>query len=131
MLILAAMLLFVVPQFETIYASLGGKLPLPTRILLACLERVPHVLVHRHARHRSAAPSLFRRYKKTDAGRARVDALKIRVPVFGPLFHKVALARFSSTLGMLLRAGVPILQALDIVKDTVNNRVHRRPRSRT
>jgi type IV pilus assembly protein PilC len=52
-----------------------------------------------------------------------VDALKIRVPLFGPLFHKVALARFSATLGMLLRAGVPILQALDNVKETVNNRV--------
>jgi type IV pilus assembly protein PilC len=65
----------------------------------------------------------FRRYKKTESGRARVDAVKIRVPVFGPLFHKVALARFSSTFGMLLHAGVPILQALDIVKDTVNNKV--------
>ena len=52
-----------------------------------------------------------------------MDATKIKVPVFGPLFHKVALSRFASTLGMLLHAGVPILQGLDIVKDTVNNRV--------
>ncbi len=56
------------------------------------------------------------------AGRATLDALKLKVPIFGSLFHKTALSRFSSTAGMLLRSGVPILQALDIVADTVNNR---------
>jgi type IV pilus assembly protein PilC len=122
MLILGAMLLFVVPQFETIYANLGGTLPLPTRILLTVsdLFRSYWYIFLLGA---GVGSFLFRRYKRTDAGRARVDAAKIRVPVFGPLFHKVALARFASTLGMLLRAGVPILQALDNVKETVNNRV--------
>ena len=52
-----------------------------------------------------------------------VDSLKLKAPVFGPLSHKTALARFSNTLGMLLRSGVPILQALDIVSDTVGNQV--------
>jgi len=121
-LILAAMLLFVVPQFETIYTNLGGQLPLPTRILLGVSEafrKYWYVI----ALGVGVGSFVFRGYKKTDQGRARVDALKIRIPVFGPLFHKVALARFSSTLGMLLRAGVPILQALDNVKETVNNRV--------
>ena len=121
-LILAAMLLFVVPQFETIYTNLGGRLPLPTRILLGVSEafrKYWYVI----ALGVGIGAFVFRRYKNTDQGRARVDALKIRIPVFGPLFHKVALARFSSTLGMLLRAGVPILQALDNVKETVNNRV--------
>jgi type IV pilus assembly protein PilC len=66
---------------------------------------------------------MFRRWKKTDAGRARVDAIKLKVPVFGPLFRRVALSRFASTLSMMLRSGVPILQALDIVSDTVNNKV--------
>jgi type IV pilus assembly protein PilC len=65
----------------------------------------------------------FKRYKKTEAGRAQLDAIKLKTPVFGPLFHKTALSRFSSTLGMLLKSGVPILQALDIVSDTVNNKV--------
>ena len=121
-LILGAMLLFVVPQFETIYAQLNGTLPLPTRILLGVSSAVRNywyiVLLLG-----GVAAFLFRRYKRTDSGRARVDAAKIRVPVFGPLFHKVALARFSSTLAMLLRSGVPILQALDNVRETVNNRV--------
>ena len=121
-LIMTAMLLFVVPQFKTIYSNLGGELPLPTKVLLMASEAFKKywymfllgVFTFRF---------FFKRYKKTDKGRVRVDALKIKIPVFGPLFHKVALARFSSTLGMLLRAGVPILQALDNVKDTVDNRV--------
>jgi type IV pilus assembly protein PilC len=121
-LILAAMLLFVVPQFETIYTNLGGQLPLPTRILLG-VSGAFRSYWYIFAVGVGVGSFLFRRYKRTDKGRARVDALKIRIPVFGPLFHKVALARFSSTLGMLLRAGVPILQALDNVKETVNNRV--------
>ena len=122
LLILGAMLLFVVPQFETIYASLGGELPLPTRILLG-VSGAFQTYWYLVALGSVGSAFAFRRYKGTDAGRARVDAVKIRVPVFGPLFHKVALARFSATLGMLLRAGVPILQALDNVKETVNNRV--------
>jgi type IV pilus assembly protein PilC len=122
MLILAAMLLFVVPQFETIYANLGGSLPLPTKILLAVSDIV-RTYWWAIGLGLVGLSFALKRYKRTDSGRARIDALKIRVPVFGPLFHKVALARFSSTFGMLLHAGVPILQALDIVKDTVNNKV--------
>jgi type IV pilus assembly protein PilC len=66
---------------------------------------------------------VFKRWKKTPKGRETVDGWKIRMPVFGPLFHKTALARFSATFSMLLRSGVPILQALEIVAETVNNKV--------
>jgi type IV pilus assembly protein PilC len=120
--IMSAMLLFIVPQFESIYADLGSKLPMPTLILLKAskiLRTYWWVAIFGVPAGRYA----LKKYKATDKGRARIDALKIRVPVFGPLFHKVALARFAATGGMLLRAGVPILQALDIVKETVNNRV--------
>jgi type IV pilus assembly protein PilC len=65
----------------------------------------------------------FKRYKKTEKGREQVDRLKLKVPVFGSLFHKTALARFSSTLSVLLQSGVPILQSLDIVSETVNNQI--------
>jgi type IV pilus assembly protein PilC len=121
-LIMAAMLLFIVPQFETIYASLNSSLPLPTRILLGAskLVRTYWWMVILGA---IGGRYAFRRYKATPQGRAQIDQVKIRVPVFGPLFHKVALARFASTFGMLLKSGVPILQAMDIVKETVNNRV--------
>ncbi|HET9724833.1 MAG TPA: type II secretion system F family protein [Actinomycetota bacterium] len=120
--IMAVMLLFIVPQFETIYADLGSKLPLPTRILLGVSDAV-RTYWWMFAGLTAAGVWFFRRYKKTPDGRLRVDQLKLKTPVFGPLFHKVALARFSSTFGMLLKSGVPILQAMDIVKDTVNNKV--------
>jgi type IV pilus assembly protein PilC len=122
MLILSAMLLFVVPQFESIYAQLGGSLPLPTRILLS-VSNALRTYWYVFLLFIFGTAFALRRYKKTDRGRAQVDAVKLKIPVFGGLFHKTALARFSSTLGMLLRSGVPILQALEIVADTVNNKV--------
>jgi type IV pilus assembly protein PilC len=122
MLILSAMLLFVVPQFESIYAQLGGDLPLPTRILLS-LSNAVRTYWYVFLLLILGTAFALRRYKKTDRGRAQLDAVKLKIPVFGGLFHKTALARFSGTLGMLLRSGVPILQALEIVADTVNNKV--------
>jgi type IV pilus assembly protein PilC len=121
-LIMSAMLLFVVPQFETIYADLGGSLPLPTRVLLA-LSKAFQTYWWMFLLSAIGARFALRRYKKTERGREVLDGLKLRVPIFGSLFHKTALARFASTLSMLLRSGVPILQALDIVMDTVNNKV--------
>lgn len=120
--IMAAMLFFVVPQFEGIYAGLGAKLPLPTLILLGASKfmRSKFYIVALVA---GVTIFLFRRWKKTTAGREAVDRFKLRVPVFGPLFRKVALSRFASTLSTLMRSGVPILQSLDIVAETVNNRV--------
>ena len=121
-LIMSAMLLFVVPQFKGIYDQLGSKLPLPTQLLLTMSDLVKGfwwAIIGSAIGARYA----FRRYKKTAQGRVAIDRLKLRVPVFGSLFHRTALARFSSTLAMLLKSGVPILQALEIVSDTVGNEV--------
>jgi type IV pilus assembly protein PilC len=116
------MLLFVVPQFQTIFASLGGTLPLPTRVLLFMSDAFKKywfiVLIGT-----LAFRFFFKRWKKTPAGRVIVDRAKLRAPIFGEIFQKVALSRFASTFSMLLRSGVPILQALEIVSQTVNNRV--------
>jgi type IV pilus assembly protein PilC len=121
-LIMSAMLLFVVPQFEAIFSQLGGSLPLPTRALLWMSETFKS-LWYVVLGGAIGARFFFRRYKKTDKGREVVDGLKLRAPVFGSLFHKTALSRFSSTLAMLMKSGVPILQALEIVSDTVNNKI--------
>jgi len=121
-LIMAAMLLFVVPQFEGIYGQLGGTLPMPTRVLLMMSEAFKKYWFM-FIGACFVARFLIRRYKATEKGRLQLDRLKLRVPVFGALFHKTAMSRFSSTLSMLLSAGVPILQAFDIVTDTVNNKV--------
>jgi type IV pilus assembly protein PilC len=64
---------------------------------------------------------LYKRIRATDRGRYTLDVAKLRLPVFGPLFHKIALTRFARNLSTLLAAGVPILQALEITADTVNN----------
>jgi type IV pilus assembly protein PilC len=121
-LIMMAMLLFIVPQFKSIYAELNGTLPLPTRILLAVSDAVrtklPFVLVAT-----AVAIFLFRRWKKTAKGRHALDTFKLKVPIFGPLFQKTALSRFSRTLSVMSKSGVPIIQALDVVAETVNNAV--------
>jgi len=121
-LIMSAMLLFVVPQFQTIYGSLGGSLPLPTRILLTMsniFKKFWYIVLIGSIAFRF----FFKRWKKTEKGRAAVDKMKLKVPVFGILFQKTALSRFATTFSMLLRSGVPILQSLEIVSETVNNRV--------
>jgi type IV pilus assembly protein PilC len=120
--IVSAMLLFIVPTFETLYESLGGTLPLPTRILMGAsnmLRRFFLVVVLLAG----ALVFLFRKWKATQKGRYQWDRFKLKVKVFGPLFHKSALSRFSRTLATLIRSGVPILQALEIVAETVNNAV--------
>jgi type IV pilus assembly protein PilC len=120
--ILSAMLLFLVPQFKELFSSLGGTLPVPTRILLAVSEVFKKYL-HFVVLAVFAMVFLFRRWKKTPRGRHAVDRFKLKVPVFGPLFHKTALSRFARTLGALSRSGVPLLQSLDIVAETVQNEI--------
>jgi len=119
-LILTAMLLFVVPTFETLYSSLGGTLPLPTRILLA-VSAAFQKFFWVFGLAAIGGIYAFRRWKATQNGQYAWDRIKLKMPVFGTLFHKAALSRFSRTLSVLTRSGVPILQALDIVAETVNN----------
>ena len=122
LMIVSAMLLFIVPTFESLYESLGGTLPLPTRVLMGAsnaLRRFFFLVII------AAGLLVFglRRWKATTRGRYALDKFKLKVKVFGPLFHKSALSRFSRTLSTLIRSGVPILQALEIVGETVNNAV--------
>ena len=116
----AVMLIFIVPIFQNMFESLGGQLPLPTQMLVT----LSHAMVW-------LGPLIavvilvfwlwWRTNKHTDAVRRIVDPLKFRVPVFGRLFKKIALARFARNLGSMLKAGVPILQALHIVGETSGN----------
>lgn len=122
LLILTAMLLFVVPTFQTLYTDLGGTLPLPTRILLnvsSFATTFAPVIILAEV----GAAFAFKKWVQSENGRARWDAIKLRVPIFGKLVHKTALTRFSRTLAVLLRSGVPILEALEITSETVNNTV--------
>ena len=122
LLIVTAMLIFIVPMFENLYADLGGQLPVPTRILI-----VLSTLITKYwylAMFGSIGTVVgFKKWKATPKGRARFDAIKLKIPVFGPLIHKTAIARFSHSMAALTRTGVPMLQALDIVAATSGNDV--------
>jgi type IV pilus assembly protein PilC len=114
------MLVFIVPVFESMFADLGGQLPLPTKILVVLSNGM-----------RVGLPVLvaltvigllgWRKVGKTDRVRAVVDPLKLKLPVFGKLFAKIALARFARNLSTLLSSGVPILLALDVVSETTGS----------
>ncbi len=121
-MIVTAMLLFIVPIFADLYDDLGGTLPLPTRVLLFVSSMLTKFFIP-IAILVVIAAYLFRRWIKTDAGRQVWDRFKLRVPILGGLVQKTALTRFSSTLSSLLRSGVPILESLEIVSDTVSNTV--------
>ncbi|TIC88433.1 type II secretion system F family protein [Nocardioides sp. GY 10113] len=116
------MLLFVVPIFEGMFADLGGQLPLPTRFLVA-LSGVVRYGAPIFAALIAAFVWWWRRHAQDDKVREFVDPLKLRMPVFGDLFSKIALTRFSRNLGTLLSSGVPILSALDIVSATTGSKV--------
>ncbi|GBD85472.1 type II secretion system protein F [bacterium BMS3Abin02] len=121
-LILTAMLIFVVPMFESMYADLGGTLPLPTRILLGMSGFATSNWYIILAATFAAAYG-FRRWVSSERGRFMFDQIKLRLPIFGELTRKSSIARFSETLASLTRTAVPILQAMDIVAATAGNEV--------
>jgi len=123
LLILIAMLIFVVPTFQSMFASLGGTLPLPTQILVNISEGARGLSGLLTVIGVIAFVVLFRWWKSTDSGRYTWDGIKLRMPVFGTLIRKMALSRFTRTFGTLTAAGVPILSALDIVGSTSGNEV--------
>lgn len=114
------LLIFVVPVFEGMFTDLGGELPLPTKILVFLSEAMRFVLPVLIVAA-IAGTFLWRKYGRTERVRNVVDPLKLRIPVFGKLFQKLALARFARNLGTLLSSGVPILQSLDIVSETTGS----------
>jgi type IV pilus assembly protein PilC len=116
-------IVFIVPVFEHMFAQLGGNLPLPTQILVTLSHNawwwVPLMLVVIIG----SVVAFRRTYRGNDAFRLRVDKIKLKLPVFGSLFTKIALARWARNLSTLLQVGVPALQALEVVGGTAGNAV--------
>jgi type IV pilus assembly protein PilC len=121
-LAVTGMLLFIVPVFAKMFITLGGELPAPTKILIA-MSNILKV---------GAIPLLvlviggfitWGRVKHLEKVHRVIDPIKLKLPVFGMLFQKIALARFARNLGTMLQSGVPILQSLDIVAETTGNTV--------
>ncbi len=125
LLIATGLIVFVVPQFEEIFASFGADLPMPTQMLINLsnfLRQWYSVAVIIGAI--IALVAAVRLYGSTPGGRYNLDALKLRMPVFGDLMRKVAISRVTRTLSTLTRSGVAILQALEIVERTAGNEVY-------
>ncbi len=118
----AVMLIFIVPVFKNMFDGLGGTLPAPT-LFLVWLSGVMKWLTPVIIVGVIAFMSWWRKHKHDDAVRSRVDPTKLKVPVFGDLFKKIAIARFSRNFGTMIGAGVPLLQALDIVGEVSGNYV--------
>ena len=120
-IVVMILMIFVIPVFETMFKSAGQSLPLPTLIVLTISKLIKKYVII----FIPALVLLFylgRKYYQTQNGRAVLDRLLLKLPVFGPLFRKIAVARFSRTLGTLVSSGVPILDGLTIVSRTSGNR---------
>ncbi len=120
--VVSFLLIKIIPTFAHMFGEMGLELPLPTKIVIGASDFLVGywwlcVLV--------VVGGIFalRWYDQPGRGRYQVDKIKLKIPVFGDLSLKVAVARFSRTLGTLVTSGVPILQAIKIVKETIGNEV--------
>ena len=120
-LVLGVILVFVIPVFEEMFADFGGTLPVPTQIVVAASDMVKSKIVY-------IIIGIFifgfaaRKFLATEKGRDLFDNLILKIPVMGELLRKVAVAKFTRTMGTMLASGVAILEALDIVAKTAGNR---------
>lgn len=120
--ILSLLMTFVIPVFVSLFADLGGDLPLPTRVLMKTSEVFKHqwyilVLIV------IAIIFAFKFFNRFRRGKYMVDNFKLHLPIFGNLYRNLSIARFTRTLATLISSGVPILQALNIVRETAGNEV--------
>jgi type IV pilus assembly protein PilC len=121
-IVVGILMIFVIPVFETMFKSAGQSLPLPTLITLTISKAIKKYVI-------VIIPGLilliylFKKYYDTDKGKTVCDQLLLKLPVFGPLFQKIAVARFSRTLGTLVSSGVPILDGLNIVSKASGNKI--------
>lgn len=121
-IVTVVLLVFVIPIFESLFASTGMNLPLPTQIVVGASRFTkkffPFLIIFV-----IIAVILLNRYYKTENGRLRIDELVLKFPIFGELIRKVTISRFARTLATLVSSGVPILEALNIVAGTAGNKV--------
>jgi len=120
-IVVGVIMVFVIPVFEQMFSDFGGQLPAPTQIVVN-LSRMIRANIFYLLGAVVLAGFALRRVRKTEKGRAATDRYLLRMPVFGPLLRRVAVAKFSRTLGTMLTSGVSILDALDIVAKTSGNK---------
>jgi type IV pilus assembly protein PilC len=114
-------IVFIVPVFQHMFTQLGGQLPLPTQIMVDVSHNMWWIAPVVIAGVIGGMRAYKRAYRHNPEFRLSADRLKLRLPVFGSLFMKLAISRWARNLGTLLHVGVPIIQALDAVGDTSGN----------
>jgi type IV pilus assembly protein PilC len=120
--IVIGLMVGIVPKFEEIFNNLGSadKLPAPTKFLLG-MSKFMTTKWYIWVPLMFGSPFVFFAYRKTSKGARQCDWMFLHMPIFGPLFHKVAVSRFTRTFATLLQSGVPMLGALEIVASTAGN----------
>jgi type IV pilus assembly protein PilC len=121
LLVTAVILIFVIPVFQEMFSSLGGTLPAPTRAVVALSNFVKSKIVFIIVGIILFIVA-FKKYYGTENGRKNIDKMVLKMPIFGLLIRKVAVSKFTRTMGTMLTSGVPILSALDIVARTAGNK---------
>ncbi|MGD8883052.1 MAG: type II secretion system F family protein [Desulfobacterales bacterium] len=119
--VLGIILVFVIPVFEEMFADFGGELPLPTKLVVMASEMVKSKIVYIIIGIVILGFTM-RKFYATEKGQDLADDLVLKIPVIGELLRKVAVAKFTRTMGTMLASGVAILEALDIVAKTSGNR---------
>ncbi len=122
-LVFLGMTIFLIPTFAGIFEDLGAELPLFTQMMLDLSKLLRSAFSLVLAGGLAVGAWLFSRYYATYNGRRRVDAMLLRLPLFGDLLQKTATAQFCRTFSSLSRAGVPILLSLEIVRETTGNSI--------
>ena len=119
-IVIAVILIFVIPVFQDMFASFGQALPVPTQIVVAMSDfmksKIHYIIIAI-----IAVVFIFKQYRNSKGGRKVTDELSLKIPIFGDLLKKTAVARFTRTLGTMMSSGVPILDSLEIVAKTAGN----------
>ncbi|PIV42589.1 MAG: pilus assembly protein PilC [Nitrospirae bacterium CG_4_10_14_0_8_um_filter_41_23] len=122
-LVIAVIMIFVVPTFSKMFTTLGGTLPLPTRIVINLSNFIAGIGGLLVAGAIVAIVVFIVQFRRTEKGKHITDKILLRLPIFGMLINKVAVAKFTRTLGTLVSSGVPILDGLEITAKTSGNKV--------
>jgi len=120
-IVISVILVFVIPQFQKMFEDFGGTLPLPTQIVIDISDFVQNyvlVIIFTVV----AVIVGYKQFYRSKRGRVIMDDLYLKAPVMGELIRKVAVAKFTRTLGTMISSGVPILDGLDIVAKTAGNK---------
>lgn len=118
--VVVILLTFVMPTFVSMFSSFGGTLPLPTRILMGFSDSI-RKFWYLYILFSIIIIYGFRKYIQTDGGRTAYDRFLLRMPIFGSLNTKIVMARFASTLSIMINSGVDILQAMEVIQRVVGN----------